>query len=336
MKNFFAKIKEKFSSLKKKKDTDGSEASKPVTEDVSDDLSIDDVSLDDADTKTEDSGDKASENKSGKKEKAPLDKKKLIKGIAIATIVLALFFGGVYGVYQYVRDFPKVEAAGERFFSRLKKKTKSYNLMYMSMTKGFREKVSDKEFKFSIEGSSYLFENILKIEANEDKYVKKGKRFNLQGKVIYKDKTKGNFKLVLMKGKLKGKSTFLIDGFEVTSKANEKKVRKLAYRAMNEFLKVLSIKKLDSFKSSFHHTVAERMGKEANVRFAVMHSKHIEAGYTKHSYLEKDMEVKYNTQVTFKGTSKTKLGSTFDGRITLYYETGAWHVVGFSFKPQGS
>ena len=123
------------------------------------------------------------------------------------------------------------------------------------------------------------------------------------------------------------------DGFEVTSKSKEKKVRKLAFIAMQEFLKVLSVKSLDSFKGIFHRSVAERMGKEANVRYAVMHSKHQEAGYTEHSYLEKDMEVKYNTQITFKGTSKTKLGSTFDGRITFYYDKG-WSVVGFSFKPQ--
>ncbi|MCO4783165.1 MAG: hypothetical protein KC646_12645 [Candidatus Cloacimonetes bacterium] len=327
MKDFFAKIKEKFSSLKKKKVSEEKvESSDPVEE--TDDLAIDDIDIDGPVS----SEDKEQKPKPEKGDKPAIDKKKIFKGAALAIVVLSLFFGGVYALYQYVRDFPKVEAAGKKFFSRLKNK-KNITPIYMSMTKGFRKKVTDKEFKYSIDGSSYLFENILKIEADENKYVKKGKRFNLQGTILYKDKSKGNFTLIFMKEKIKGKARFLVDGFEVSSKSKEKKIRKLAYKALQEFLKVLSVKSVESFRNFFHKSVGERMGKEANVRYAVMHSKHLEAGYTEHSYLEKDIEVDSNIQVTFKGTSKTKLGSTFEGKITLYYDR-SWSVVGFSFKPK--
>ncbi|PCJ21522.1 MAG: hypothetical protein COB02_02700 [Candidatus Cloacimonadota bacterium] len=314
MKNFFEKLKEKLASLKKKKKADGTA------------VATDDISVDDS---VETSGEEA---KPKTEEKKPKNKKKIITIILIVIFTLSFFFGGGYFAYQYFRDFPKVEAAGNKFFKLLRKKR--YNQTYMSMTKSFREKVNEKEFKFSILGSSYLFENILKVEADENRYVKKGKRFKLQGKVIYKDKSEGTFKLILIKGKVKKRSTYLVDGFEVVSKSNEKKVRKMSYKAVLEFLKTLSGNNLNSFKGFFHPSVEKRMGKEAGVRFHVMHSKHKEAGYTNHTYLEKDVEVKYNTQITYTGTSKTKLGSEFIGKITVYYDKGSWHIIGFSFQPK--
>ncbi|MCJ8347306.1 hypothetical protein MJH12_17335 [bacterium] len=325
MKDFFAKLKEKLASFTKKK----AETSSESTKESSTESSVDDISLDgEQGESNEKKADKISDEQK-------LKKKKLIKGVVLGIVVFTLFIGGAYLTYQYVRDYPKVEAAGERFFNMIKKKR--YNQAYMGTTKTFRDKVSEKEFKYSFLGSSYLFENILEIEANEEKYIKKGKRFNLQGKVIYQDKSKGDFKLILMKGKIKNRSTFLVDGFEVSSKSNEKKVRKLAYKAVVEFLKTLSAESnLDSFRHSFHESVTEKMGKEAGVRFSVLYSKHKEAGYTSHEYLEKDLEVTYNTQITYTGISKTKLGSEFIGKITVYYDKGAWYVVGFSFHPKDS
>jgi|GEM_PF-1088641 len=337
--------------FKKKKSEEGESASEEVaaessdeevsTEDSPDDsggdpfldesdmADDDDVSLDDIDIDS-----KQSEEAKPKAGMDPDKKKKLI----IFFLLLALFFlliaaGGVW-YYLSNRLYPEAAKVAVKFVNTLN--NGKFNLVYnMHIDDDYKADFSDADFRYIIEGSSFLFEEIdvKKVKPVETSWKEKGKNASLVTQVAYVDKSEGELELHFIERERGGKVQLKVVGFEMRSPERIEREHSDAYRTAQEFLKTFDKDKLNVFKEFIHPHVKEKWAKNATVKMLQLHSRLAESGFVGHQFDEESVEMNSNVQLTFFGKSRTKLGNDMRGQITVFYTKGTWYVIGVNFKP---
>ena len=234
-------------------------------------------------------------------------------------IVLALFvlLGSSGGLFFYWKNYSYKQARtiAIKFLTILSKG--ETNRAYALMADSYRDEVRDKEFARLIDGSSFLFDDIIpsKIKPRRTLFEETETGTKLGGTLSYADGSGGKFEIWLQESE-NSQHPHAVTRFEVNASDRKKRVYDSASQAISEFFKTLNEDRLEQFIDFLHPSIQERLGR---VKMAQLHNNLIEMDFANHQFDPQAYVVKRNVELLFSGSSTAKTNQIFRGSITVFY-----------------